>query len=37
MNLSISAPTGQSFNMSMQGNFKTEQRLTKVAQAQGKE
>jgi len=36
-NLTISVPTGQSFNMSMQGNFKTEQRLTKVAQAQGKE
>ena len=33
MNLTISAPTGQSFNMSMQGNFKTEQRLAKVVQA----
>jgi len=32
MNLTISAPTGQSFNMSMQGNFKTEQRLAKVVQ-----
>jgi hypothetical protein len=36
MNLTISAPTGQSFNMSMQGNFKTEQRLTKVMQAGNK-
>jgi len=36
MNFTISALTGQSFNMSMQGNFKTEQRLTKVAQAEDK-
>jgi hypothetical protein len=36
MNLTISAPTGQSFNMSMQGNFKTEQRLMKVMQAGNK-
>jgi hypothetical protein len=37
MNLTISAPTGQSFNMSMQGSFKTQQQLTKVSQAKGEE
>ncbi len=37
MNLSFSLPTGQTFNMSMRGNFRTEQRLTKVGRAKPEE
>lgn len=37
MNFSVSLPTGQSINMSMQGNFQTQQRLTKVSQSEAKE
>ncbi|MCS7263303.1 MAG: hypothetical protein NZ805_00555 [Armatimonadetes bacterium] len=37
MNFSISLPTGQSVSMSMQGTFKSEQRLTKVSQGEAKE
>lgn len=37
MNFSISSPTGQSVNISMQGNFQTKQQLTKVSQGEAKE
>lgn len=37
MNFSISLPTGQSVNMSMQGTFQTKQQLTKVSQGEAKE
>ncbi|MFN4180674.1 MAG: hypothetical protein ACK4I8_10205, partial [Armatimonadota bacterium] len=37
MNFSITLPTGQSVNMSMQGNFQTKQQLTKVSQGEAKE
>ncbi|MCS7187678.1 MAG: hypothetical protein N3B10_12925 [Armatimonadetes bacterium] len=36
MNFSFSLPTGQSISMSMQGTFKSEERLTKVSQGEAK-
>ncbi len=34
MTYTISSPTGESFSMSMQGSFRTEERLTKMTQAE---